>query len=194
MCNGNPLHTQCCRALILNKQKVLLSVASSAYKHSLKEVMASPGIASQIKVNILICLLLVTDKLANSCFFRPFIWNVIEVPMIPAQADWLSNGKLWLYDSTALFHMQILHKSPWSTPSTCVTCGPHGRLQRSAYCFNSDSPLAGVLQACLARLLRTAVCVSFRKYYFIIFALKGGVCLTAGHEGCKRDASFASIL
>ncbi|KAL3136892.1 hypothetical protein ABBQ32_006501 [Trebouxia sp. C0010 RCD-2024] len=37
------------RALILNKQKVLVSSASSAYKHSLKEVMASPGIASQIK-------------------------------------------------------------------------------------------------------------------------------------------------
>lgn len=41
------------RPLILNKQKVLLSAASSAYKNSLKEVMASPGIASQIKVSSL---------------------------------------------------------------------------------------------------------------------------------------------
>ena len=40
-----------CRPLILNKQKVLLASASSAYKHSLKEVMASQGIASQIKVS-----------------------------------------------------------------------------------------------------------------------------------------------
>ena len=39
------------RPLILNKKKILLSSASSAYKHSLEEVMASPGIASQIKVN-----------------------------------------------------------------------------------------------------------------------------------------------
>ena len=43
------------RPLILNKQKVLLAAASSAYKHSLKEVMASQGIASQIKVRCLIC-------------------------------------------------------------------------------------------------------------------------------------------
>lgn len=43
------------RPLILNKQKVLLAAASSAYKHSLKEVMASQGIASQIKVRCAIC-------------------------------------------------------------------------------------------------------------------------------------------
>ena len=39
-----------CRALILNKQKIVLAPASSAYLHSLKEVLASPGIAAQIKV------------------------------------------------------------------------------------------------------------------------------------------------
>ncbi len=43
------------RPLILNKQKILLAAASSAYKHSLKEVMASQGIASQIKVRCVIC-------------------------------------------------------------------------------------------------------------------------------------------
>ena len=38
------------RALILNRQKIVLAQASTAYKHSLKEVLASPAIASQIKV------------------------------------------------------------------------------------------------------------------------------------------------
>ncbi|KAK9817970.1 hypothetical protein WJX72_005116 [[Myrmecia] bisecta] len=37
------------RPLILNKQKVVLAPASTAYKHSLKEVLANPGIAAQIK-------------------------------------------------------------------------------------------------------------------------------------------------
>ncbi len=39
-----------CRVLILNRQKIVLAQASTAYKHSLKEVLASPAIASQIKV------------------------------------------------------------------------------------------------------------------------------------------------
>ena len=34
----------------MNRTKVLLAPASSAYKHSLKEVFNVPGIASQIKV------------------------------------------------------------------------------------------------------------------------------------------------
>ncbi|KAK9845401.1 hypothetical protein WJX81_005613 [Elliptochloris bilobata] len=37
------------RVLILNRQKIVLAQASTAYKHSLKEVLASPAIASQIK-------------------------------------------------------------------------------------------------------------------------------------------------
>ena len=41
-----------CRPLILNRAKVLLAPASSAYKHSLKEVFNAPGIASQIKVRL----------------------------------------------------------------------------------------------------------------------------------------------
>ena len=36
--------------LILNRQKIVLAQASTAYKHSLKEVLASPAIASQVKV------------------------------------------------------------------------------------------------------------------------------------------------
>ena len=40
----------CCRPLILNKSKVLLASASSAYQHSLKEVLASPSLSGQIKV------------------------------------------------------------------------------------------------------------------------------------------------
>ena len=40
----------CCRPLILNKSKVLLASASSAYLHSLKEVLASPSLSGQIKV------------------------------------------------------------------------------------------------------------------------------------------------
>jgi hypothetical protein len=35
--------------LILNRQKIVTAQASTAYKHSLKEVLASPAIASQIK-------------------------------------------------------------------------------------------------------------------------------------------------
>lgn len=37
------------RVLILNKPKIVLASASSAYRHALKEVLASPAIASQIK-------------------------------------------------------------------------------------------------------------------------------------------------
>jgi protein pelota len=37
------------RVLILNKSKIVLASASSAYRHALKEVLASPAIASQIK-------------------------------------------------------------------------------------------------------------------------------------------------
>lgn len=40
-----------CRPLILNKGKVVLAAASSAYQHSMKEVLANPGIAAQIKVD-----------------------------------------------------------------------------------------------------------------------------------------------
>jgi hypothetical protein len=40
------------RDLITNKQKVVLAHASSAYKHSLKEVLESQGVASQIKVGM----------------------------------------------------------------------------------------------------------------------------------------------
>lgn len=43
------------RPLILNKQKILTAQASSAYKHSLKEVLAAPGIAVQIKVKAVSC-------------------------------------------------------------------------------------------------------------------------------------------
>ena len=39
-----------CRPLILNKAKVVLAPASSAYRHSLKEVLASAAISAQIKV------------------------------------------------------------------------------------------------------------------------------------------------
>lgn len=39
-----------CRELITNKQKVITSHASSAYKHALREVLEAQGIASQIKV------------------------------------------------------------------------------------------------------------------------------------------------
>ena len=39
-----------CRDLILNKTKIVVAQASSAYKHSLREVLESPGIAGQIKV------------------------------------------------------------------------------------------------------------------------------------------------
>lgn len=42
-----------CRDLILNKTKIVVAHASSAYKHSLREVLESPGIAAQIKVNAL---------------------------------------------------------------------------------------------------------------------------------------------
>lgn len=46
-----PIEVVCyCRGLIVNKQKVVLAAASSAYKHSLKEVLTSPGVAGQIKV------------------------------------------------------------------------------------------------------------------------------------------------
>lgn len=37
------------RPLILNKSKVLLASASSAYQHSIKEILANPAISSQIK-------------------------------------------------------------------------------------------------------------------------------------------------
>ena len=37
------------RPLILHKSKIVVAPASSAYRHALKEVLASPGIASQIK-------------------------------------------------------------------------------------------------------------------------------------------------
>ncbi|PNH05441.1 Protein pelota, partial [Tetrabaena socialis] len=37
------------RPLIENKEKIVLAPASSAYKHSLKEVLSCPGIASRIK-------------------------------------------------------------------------------------------------------------------------------------------------
>ena len=41
-----------CRPLILNKQKIVVAHAASAYKHSLREVFDNPGIASQIKVRL----------------------------------------------------------------------------------------------------------------------------------------------
>ena len=37
------------RTLIENRDKVVLAPASSAYKHSLKEVLSSPGISARIK-------------------------------------------------------------------------------------------------------------------------------------------------
>jgi hypothetical protein len=43
-----------CRDLILNKTKIVVAHASSAYKHSLREVLESPGIAGQIKVFLLL--------------------------------------------------------------------------------------------------------------------------------------------
>ncbi len=42
-----------CRDLRLSKTKIVVAHASSAYKHSLREVLESPGIAGQIKVFIL---------------------------------------------------------------------------------------------------------------------------------------------
>lgn len=54
VCTRRPSHRRggrCClqvRALIENRSKVVLSPASTAYKHSLKEVLASPLIAKQI--------------------------------------------------------------------------------------------------------------------------------------------------
>lgn len=42
-----------CRDLILNKTKIVVAHASSAYKHSLREVLESPGIAGKIKVFLL---------------------------------------------------------------------------------------------------------------------------------------------
>ena len=44
-----PLRAAPLRPLIENKDKILLAAASSAYKHSLKEVLAAPGIAARIK-------------------------------------------------------------------------------------------------------------------------------------------------
>jgi protein pelota len=38
-----------CRPLIENKDKIVLASASSAYKHALQEVLATPAIASRIK-------------------------------------------------------------------------------------------------------------------------------------------------
>lgn len=38
------------RALLLNKTRVVLAPASSAFKHCLKEVLALPAVAAQIKV------------------------------------------------------------------------------------------------------------------------------------------------
>ncbi len=38
------------RSLILNRGKIVVAPASSAYTHVLKEVLASPAIAGQIKV------------------------------------------------------------------------------------------------------------------------------------------------
>lgn len=38
------------RALLLNKSSVVLAPASSAFKHCLKEVLALPAVAAQIKV------------------------------------------------------------------------------------------------------------------------------------------------
>lgn len=47
-----------CRPLILNASKVILAPASSAYQHSIKEVLSNPGLANQIKVLNLLLLLL----------------------------------------------------------------------------------------------------------------------------------------
>ena len=49
------------RALLLNKSRVVLAPASSAFKHCLKEVLALPAVAAQIKV--------VTLVPGNSVFF-----------------------------------------------------------------------------------------------------------------------------
>ena len=46
-----------CRPLILNKAKVVLAPASSAYTHSIKDVLSNASIASQIKVNLTHCLI-----------------------------------------------------------------------------------------------------------------------------------------
>ena len=40
----------CCRPLILNKARIIMAPASSAYKHSLKDVLAATAVASQVKV------------------------------------------------------------------------------------------------------------------------------------------------
>ena len=38
------------KPLLTNRSKIVLAPASSAYKHSLKEVLASTAVAGQIKV------------------------------------------------------------------------------------------------------------------------------------------------
>lgn len=51
-CNAEYLRQKLtvCRPLMTNKSKVILAPASSAYQHSIKEVLANPGLAAQIKV------------------------------------------------------------------------------------------------------------------------------------------------
>jgi len=49
LCSGHAFSMRLTRTLIENRDKVVLAPASSAYKHSLKEVLSSPGIAARIK-------------------------------------------------------------------------------------------------------------------------------------------------
>ena len=50
--NGTSWHSLTCRDLILNKTKIVVAHASSAYKHSLREVLESSIIAGQIKASL----------------------------------------------------------------------------------------------------------------------------------------------
>ncbi len=49
---GTSWHSLTCRDLILNKTKIVVAHASSAYKHSLREVLESAIIGGQIKVSL----------------------------------------------------------------------------------------------------------------------------------------------
>ncbi len=41
-----------CRPLIMNKARLVVAPATTAYKHSLKEVFSAPGIVGQIKASL----------------------------------------------------------------------------------------------------------------------------------------------
>ena len=98
------------RSLILNKQKILLSAASSAYKHSLKEVMASQGIASQIKVSCFY-----TGCICLSCM--PIgLWHIAWYTLVGACA-----GCICISCTSFLYSvLRKRHKCPKVAETYCV--------------------------------------------------------------------------